>query len=245
MPAERMRRLERAPVSNARTGRPAVAARHESLEGGGGYVRVPGYAGGSQAEQAAFADDLQARIEALDRPARCGWVVDLRGNSGGNLWPMLAGLGPLLGDGEVGAAVHPDGTREPIAYRDGKVSLDGYVQLRVRRAPYEIARPSAPLAVLVDGRTASSGEIIALFLNARERSRSFGSPTRGVATATRTFPLADGAALILTVAATSDRHGRTADGPIAPDVAVEPARSSSAAATDPALRAALDWLAEL
>lgn len=243
MPPERVRELARAPVSNARTGRPPVAARSRPLGERLGYVRVPGFGGGAQADQVAFAEDLQNRIEALDSPPRCGWVVDLRGNSGGNLWPMLAGLGPLLGDGEVGAAVHARGAREPIAYSDGRVSLNGHVQLRVRRQPYRPARPSAPVAVLHDGRTASSAEIVAVFLRAREPARSFGIPTRGVATGTRRFPLSDGGALILTVAATSDRHGRTVEGPLEPDLRVEPAGTSAAGLDDAVIRAAVDWLA--
>ena len=28
----------------------------------------------------------------------CGYVIDLRGNVGGNVWPMKAGLSPLLGE---------------------------------------------------------------------------------------------------------------------------------------------------
>lgn len=242
MPPERMSRLEQAPVSNARTGRTAVAPFGRPLGERIGYLRVPGFAGGSQADQAAFAGDIQTRIAALDDPARCGWVVDLRGNSGGNLWPMLAGLGPLLGEGVAGAALHPSGLREPIEYRDGKVALDGYVQLRVRREPYATAMPAAPLAVLIDGRTASSGEIVALFLTARDAARSFGSPTRGVATGTQTFPLSDGAALILTVATTADRNGRVADGPIEPDVAVAAERGSAPADAQAPVRAATDWI---
>jgi hypothetical protein len=32
--------------------------------------------------------------------------VDLRGNGGGNMWPMLAGVGPVLGEGIVGWIVY-------------------------------------------------------------------------------------------------------------------------------------------
>lgn len=242
MPADRMRQLERAPVSNARTGRPRIAAESRPLGERIGYVRVPGFAGGAHADQVAYAEDLHARFEKLDARARCGWVVDLRGNSGGNLWPMLAGLGPLVGDGVVGAAVRPGAAREPIAYRDGRVALDGHVQLRLRREPYRVARPEAPVAVLVDGRTASAAEIVAMFLDARAATRTFGTPTRGVPTATRTFPLSDGAALILTVATTSDGRGRVADGPIEPDVRVDDAGPSAPAAADAALGSAVAWL---
>ena len=43
--------------------------------------------------------------------ATCGWIIDLRGNGGGNMYPMLAGLKPFLGDTVLGAFVGPDKTR--------------------------------------------------------------------------------------------------------------------------------------
>ena len=33
----------------------------------------------------------------------CGLVVDLREDTGGNMWPMLGGLKPFLGDAALGA----------------------------------------------------------------------------------------------------------------------------------------------
>ena len=31
-----------------------------------------------------------------------GWIVDLRGNQGGNTWAGMVALGPLLGEGSLG-----------------------------------------------------------------------------------------------------------------------------------------------
>jgi len=41
---------------------------------------------------------------SADRDDLIGWIVDLRGNGGGNMWPMLAGVGPVLGEGVVGSS---------------------------------------------------------------------------------------------------------------------------------------------
>jgi carboxyl-terminal processing protease len=94
--------------------------------------------------------------------------------------------------------------------------------------------------VLIGRGTASSAEVLLAALAGRERVRTFGSPTRGVSAGNRTFDLADGAALVLTVAATSDRAGRLYVGPIPPDVPVA-AAAASAAADDPVLAAAAAW----
>ena len=240
--AERMTTLADGPVENARTGRPPVAPRGELLGGSIGYLRLPGFAGGSHMDRVEFAEGLQALIAELDASTVCGWIVDLRNNLGGNLWPMLSGLGPLLGDGEVGAAVKPDGERERFWYDSGRVGLGDYVQLRVRGEPYRLRRANAPVAVLTDDDTASAAEILAAAFAARPRTRSFGEATRGATTGTRTFQLSDGAALILAVASTSDRNGRIYPGPIPPDEIVSAAERGLALAAQPTVRAARAWL---
>jgi hypothetical protein len=242
MTAEQMEALAESPVENARTSRPPVEPRGELLAGSVGYLRLPGIAGGSHMDRVEFAERLQDLIAELDARAACGWIVDLRDNSGGNLWPMLVGLGPLLGDGNAGVSVRPNGERRRFWYDGGRAGLGDYVQLRVRGEPYRLRRADAPVAVVTDEETASAAEIIAAAFAARPPARSFGEATRGATTGTRTFPLIDGAALILAVASTSDRHGRIHTGPIRPDEAVSAAERGLPLAEQPAIRAARRWL---
>jgi C-terminal processing protease CtpA/Prc len=161
---------------------------------------------------------------------------------------MLVGLGPLLGEGELGASVYPDGARRPFWYRAGQGGFGEYVQLRVA-VPRRLAAPDSPLAVLLGPGTASSAEVLATALVGRPNTRSFGAPTSGLSAGNRTFELEDGAALVLTVAATADRAGRVAVGPIVPDDPVDatnalPARGAVApsAGEDRVLAAATAWL---
>src|SRR5262245_24515826 len=65
-----------------------------------GYVRVGSFSD-STGDGTAFAVSIQAAIAASDRDGLIGWVVDLRGNGGGDMWPMIAGLGPVLGSGPL------------------------------------------------------------------------------------------------------------------------------------------------
>jgi carboxyl-terminal processing protease len=89
------------------------------LEGGVGYIVIPSYSGGDPAAAAAYTDDVQGRIAAIDPAARCGWIVDLRNNQGGNMWPMLSGVGPILGEGEILSLIKPD-NRFVVVYHDGR-----------------------------------------------------------------------------------------------------------------------------
>lgn len=61
------------------------------LDGGIALISVPPHSGRNRP---AYVDSLQSQIGALDSAGACGWVVDLRENTGGNMWPMLAGVGP-------------------------------------------------------------------------------------------------------------------------------------------------------
>lgn len=119
-------------------------------------VSVPSFMGSNPERMTAYADELQARIKELDTQDICGWIVDLRQNQGGNVFPMLAGIGPILGEGDAGGGRAVDGTevmRSYAAGRSGKATISGDA--------YELVRPSPPVAVLLGPHTASSGEAVA------------------------------------------------------------------------------------
>jgi carboxyl-terminal processing protease len=91
------------------------------------YVVVPMCVGrfaeweknGSDFQQ--FADKLHGLVLDLQAQKPAGWIIDLRGNSGGNVWPMLAGIGAVLGEGDLGRFVSPDGDHTVSFYKAGKV----------------------------------------------------------------------------------------------------------------------------
>jgi len=59
-----------------------------------GYLRIGAFSGNTAAE-VALATDLHSRIAAQDRDGLAGWIVDLRGNGGGNsalLMPFIQRL---------------------------------------------------------------------------------------------------------------------------------------------------------
>jgi C-terminal processing protease CtpA/Prc len=235
-----------APVMTAgvETQRPPIGA---LLVGNVGYVYVPAFSG-SSAEADALAVDLQAIIETHDGSDRCGWIVDLRQNTGGNMWPMLAGIGPVLGEGLAGLFVDPDPAVPPQewGYSDGESWLQGSAVVHVP-APYVLLRPEPTVAVLTDERTASSGEAIVIAFRRRPKTRAYGEPTGGLSTANRGFSLSDGALLILTVSTMADRTGQLYGSQVEPDVVVVTNLGSAndidpTSGQDPAVEAALDWL---
>lgn len=180
-----------------------------------GYVRVRGL-NGPVPTGLAFADALQDTIRAADREGLAGWIVDLRGNTGGNMWPMVAGVGPVLGDGVAGFFIDPDGLERVWGYRSGMAWIDATDVQRATSA-YTLRRERPRVAVLTNRRVSSSGEAMTVAFRARPGTRSFGAATCGVSTANRSFPLSDGATLQLTVAVMADRSRTQYGGVIEPD----------------------------
>jgi carboxyl-terminal processing protease len=212
----------------------------ELLETGVGYVDVPAFGGGGP-EGDALAMAYHGLIEAVDTIApMCRWVVDLRGNTGGNMWPMVAGVGPILGEGTLGSFVFPDSTVSPWFYEDGQAGVDSFVVAAADSA-YVLESPSPFVAVLTDSLTASSGEAVAVAFRGRDGSRSFGEDTWGVSTANAAFPLADGAVIFLTVATMADRTGQVYGEELVPDEPVVGVKTGDRM-TDAVLDAAVVWL---
>jgi carboxyl-terminal processing protease len=211
-------------------GGPALLPVVEMKPHGVGYISMPGYSGRDQQAWQSFADHMVQSISQLAPQARCGWIVDLRSNTGGAIAPMLAGLGPLLGDAPLGGFRNAQGQVDSWKVGYG---MNGYI----RQGP-DLSH--SRVAVLTGEQTASSGEIAAVAFRGRANTRSFGAPTAGISTANADFPLPDGSMIILTTAMDLDRDGHAYGDKIQPDQRVEAADSKS----DAVLDAAEAWLSE-
>jgi hypothetical protein len=75
-----------------------------------GFVHVPTFSQTVPGSSiTGLADSLQSLIRGVDARDPCGWIIDLRHNHGGNMWPTLAGVGPILGDDDkAGSFVNAD-----------------------------------------------------------------------------------------------------------------------------------------
>lgn len=195
-----------------------------------------------------FADKLHRLVLDLQAQKPLGWVIDLRGNSGGNMWPMLAGIGTVLGEGDLGAFVSSDGERTGWFYRAGQVierSSQGHEELDAEIKQPPLVLPELPwVAVLFDRGTGSSGEAVAISFAGRRHQRSFGEHTAGFSTSNRTHELPDGAVLYLCDAIEADRSGKLYPDGLDPDEKVPAPATRPTEENDAVLNAAEEWLAK-
>ena len=156
-----------------------------------------------------YADTLAQGLTA--HPEACAAVVDLRGNDGGDMGPMYAGLSPLLPDGTALSFVSRMGTTDVVI--DGNSVTGGGTPTTTSGGKLDI-----PVAVLTDGVTASSAEATLLAFRGLDNVRTFGEPTAGYASANMVIDYPDGRSLMLTTAKDKARTGEEfAEDPIAPD----------------------------
>jgi carboxyl-terminal processing protease len=210
-----------------------------------GYVVLPRCSAKDNDGLLLYAADVRRILTDLSSQNPRGWIVDLRGNTGGNMWPMLTGIGPILGDGVVGSFVAAEGSI-PWFYQDGKTGTRNpagleTVSLTLQDAPV-LVTPTAPVAVLVDGSTASSAEAITIAFHGRPATRFFGTRTAGKSTAVQPFKLDDGAELYLTTAIDADRTGKQYPDGFTPDQVFPSTTAMPPEGSDPVVQAAQTWL---
>jgi C-terminal processing protease CtpA/Prc len=210
------------------------------LDGGIGYLELPGLLGGPK--PATYDDTLHELLDRIDDGTARGCIVDLRRNTGGTLGPMLVGIGPLAGAGQVGAFASAHGSADWSYDAELGIAHSESYELAKVAKPHPL-RADLPVALLTGPLTAGAGEAIVVAFAGRARTRRFGEGTSGVPTSNTQIPLADGALLVVTVTVHADRTGTRYDDVILPDEEVAIDWTRFATTDDPVLAAACRWLA--
>jgi carboxyl-terminal processing protease len=183
-----------------------------------GYILVPSSGFDDTNVANGYVASMQGEIKKIDQLHPCGWIVDLRGNAGGWFSPMEVGIGPILGEGQLGGAVDADGNVTYLTYLDGIARWGNEIQFEFG-SPYHLIESSPPVAVLTDGDTSSAAEVLTVVFRGRPDTRSFGQPTGGQNPGVgKVFTLDDGGILWITSSLSVDRTGKIYPmAPIQPD----------------------------
>jgi C-terminal processing protease CtpA/Prc len=209
IPSQEAARLQGQPEpANADT----ALGRHRGQRNGVAVLELGGFLGMNPIAVAAAAEHLRSQLRAASEATHCGLILDLANNTGGNMWPMLQGLAPMLPSGPVAYFESIDGLRTPI-----RTAGPSDVRAPGQSEDAPPALPLARVAVVVGEATGSSGEIVAIAMKALPQVRFFGQPTAGVSTGNVVLPLPNGALLAIASVRTVDRLGRVQVGRLVPD----------------------------
>jgi carboxyl-terminal processing protease len=183
-----------------------------------GYVAISSF-------QERTDQELGAALVALRRQAKVkgvpwsGLIIDMRDNPGGLLDEGVKVADRFLSEGLI---VSTEGRNPKNAERE--------------LAHVEGTEPNYPVAVLVNGYTASASEIVAAALQDQKRATIVGERSFGKGSVQTLYGLDDGAGLKLTVARYFTPSGRSIQGSgVVPDVAVRPAPKGMPGLNGPAL----------
>lgn len=174
----------------------AQTVEYEMLEDQIGYLAV------SEFDSVTYGQYEEA-LEALSDQGMEGLVVDLRNNPGGNLNTVCDMLDLVLPEGTIVYMEDKEGKRQTY-------SSDDVHQLDV------------PMAVLVNGNSASASEIYAGAIQDHKAGTIVGTQTYGKGVVQQIFDLGDGTSVKLTIAEYFTPKGRSINGEgVTPDLEVE------------------------
>lgn len=197
----------------------AQTVEYEMLEDQIGYLSVTEF-------DSVTYDQYKEALDALTQQGMEGLVVDLRNNPGGNLNTVCDMLDLVLPEGTIVYTEDKDGNRE-TATSDDEHQID------------------VPMAVLVNGNSASASEIYAGAIQDYGIGTIVGTQTYGKGVVQQIFDLGDGTSVKLTIAEYYTPNGRNIDGEgITPDVEVEYEADESDPEADNQLEEAVDVLKE-
>lgn len=237
---EKMRQGQRGPDGKNR------GATSGLLQGKFGYLALPGLYSLNETEQIDYATTLARQLQTLQQSKPCGWVVDLRNDTGGNMWPMLSGLSALFGEGRIGAFSVPGEEATIWENNKGHISTTSSGERRnfnlVAPQFLESIPTSTPVAVLIGPSTTSSGEATAIAFIGRPNARLFGENSGGLTTGNLPNVLSDGAHLLISGSYMTDRTGHQYQHGIKPDVVVKSDATKTERAYDEVIKSAVAWL---
>jgi hypothetical protein len=198
-------------------------------------LAVNAYASLDPAQGRQAAAGLRKLVTGVLQDPGCGLLLDLTNNQGGNMYPMLQGLLPLL---PLGVWLHfRDASGSLTALRRdgdglwiGETRMDGPAPVDVQA----VRRMPMPIAVLMGPNTASSGEMVALAFKGLPNVRYFGKATAGLTSGNEPIALKHGGLIAVTTMRVVDRSGHVYEGSVRPDEPIEDA--------DAAARAAAAWV---
>jgi carboxyl-terminal processing protease len=139
-----------------------------------GYIRLSEFSSHS-------AEQMEKAIKALNRQQVNAYVLDMRGNPGGLLQASVEIARMWMDNGTIVKTVDRKGGNEDFRAVQGALT-------------------QLPMAVLVDGNSASASEILAGALKDNRRAQIIGAQTFGKALVQSVHSLSDGSGMAVTVA---------------------------------------------
>ena len=183
------------------------------------YIEVNPISSAIKQDMDTYAKKLYSTIVSSYRKDMTGWILDFRENTGGQLWPMLVGLSPLINSDTAGIAIYPNGNHWSWWAHHGRAGVGENIHYQLENTDEQYLEKK-PIVILISNQTASSGEASVISFIGQDQIYLIGEPTQGLATVNQPFELSNGATLMLTTAYFGDRNKKIYPDGIKPHILV-------------------------
>jgi carboxyl-terminal processing protease len=207
------------------------------------YIRVPGMQPRGQQAINGLAQVLYDSVAALAKKRPRGFIIDLRLNGGGNVYPMLTGLGALLGNRLL--AYETDVDDEVLRtweIKKGNFVIGGYQSTNVQTNG-SVKLTDMPVVILIGPITKSSGSMTAIAFKKRPKTIFMGEPTAdGYSTSCNFFQFGPNLMLNFATNFVADRDRQVYKTVVPPDITIHGGDNFDNLQEDKKIRAAIEWL---
>lgn len=188
------------------TGQSFPEIKAKILENRYAYIALPAFYSYNMNEWREFVNDFRSALAKLAAEKPKGWILDLRDNEGGMFAPMLAAISPLINQPNAIGWVDGNGKNNFFNFKDDRLFENKKAVYMIKLNPQKIKIKNPNLVVLINEKTASSGEFAAISFAGQKNAAIIGNKTNGLTSANQEHKLSDGAFLVLTEGITIDRN---------------------------------------
>lgn len=171
-------------------------------EGGIGIIRISAFNTASKDGEKSTDDEFKDALEKLTEKGMKKLIIDLRDNGGGDLGSVSGIIDMIVPEGLIMYSEDKYGNREELTSDKNELNI--------------------PMAVVVNGNSASASELLTGALKDYEKAVIIGTNTYGKGVMQAIFPFSDGSGMVVTIANYYTPGGTCVHGEgIAPDIVSE------------------------
>ena len=207
-----------------------------------GYLRIPGMMLDTSLYNKT-AQRLADSLCALNAEGATKFIIDLRLNAGGTMYPMIAGVSALLGNGKfIGSANSDNAIENMCLLENGKFyNIQGGIAA-VKNSCNKVS-DKTPVVVLTSNLTGSAGECAAVAFKGRLHTIFIGEPTAGFTSENDGHWIIEGkAGIVIAESMLADRNGKIYATNIQPDELVWGGDNFDDYLKDKKIEKAIEWL---